>query len=37
MQEEYQLLFAVEPALFTDLVGDIIHRSSDAPSVEVPS
>ncbi|KAF7433614.1 hypothetical protein PC9H_005575 [Pleurotus ostreatus] len=35
--QEYQLLYAVEPALFTDLVGDIIHRSSDAPSVEVPS
>ncbi|KAG5219923.1 atp :trna-specific trna nucleotidyltransferase [Salix suchowensis] len=37
MQEEYQLLYAVQPALFTDLVGDIIHRSSDALSIEVPS
>ncbi|KAL4261910.1 TTI2 family protein [Pleurotus pulmonarius] len=37
IQEEYRLLYAVEPALFTDLVGGIIQRSSDAPSVEVPS
>ncbi|KAF9498275.1 hypothetical protein BDN71DRAFT_1481305 [Pleurotus eryngii] len=37
IQEEYQLLYAVQPALFTDLVGDIIHRSSDALSIEVPS